>query len=265
LIAAFVTGGTVLKNSLTEDVPAVVELAALQQDENSLITSLVEIPKLQTKNAEIKSKRIGRLNLNVKRTILLQGPIFLEAAQVSLAIKQMNALSEELPIYLVITSPGGSVAVGSDIINAIAESKAPVYTVCRILCASMASMIHQHGDKRFVTDRTQIMFHPASTEVGGKVNEIVSYINSTKSFISKIEIEVAEKLGLTHAQYEAKVQNEWWIDSDEALEAKAVDAIVSIDLALNLYNPEEDTELKGKEQDLGLSRRKLIWIYEGTF
>jgi ATP-dependent Clp protease protease subunit len=232
--------------------------------EDSLVVPLVDLPVVEKKNTQLKSKIVRRLNLDVKRTILIQGPIGLDSTQVSLMIKQLNGISPDLPIFLLISSPGGSVLAGADIINAINESSAPIVTICRILCASMASMIHQHGDKRFVTDRTQIMFHPASTMASGKVNEIVSYINSSKRYIDKIEIEVAERLGLTHAQYEAKAQNEWWIDSDDALKAKAVDAIVSIELDPALFEAMPSEEMKNKKED-SLKDRRLIWIFNGDF
>lgn len=231
---------------------------------NSLQVSGVVLPK-QKKNEElIVKKKLKNLNIDVSRSLVIEGPITMSSTDVALGIKNLNVSSETSPIYLILTSPGGSVIAGAEIINAITQSKAPIYTICRAFCASMASMIHQYGTKRYVTDRSLIMFHPASTGAEGKVNEISNYINSTKNFVTKIEVEVSRRLGLSIAEYQTKVGDEWWIDSDEALQAKVVDNIISLDLNPELFDSGAGQEEYKKNLGNITKGRKLIWIYEGV-
>ena len=53
----------------------------------------------------------------------------------------LNNQSEVEPIYLYINSPGGSVHSGEVLINVMRHIKAPVYTICVGMAASMAAVI----------------------------------------------------------------------------------------------------------------------------
>ena len=156
-------------------------------------------------------KNIKKLTLNPNRTINVYGTIGENALRAANEISEMNKQNND-PIFLKLNSPGGSVIKGAVLVSAMQASTAPVYTICYAFCASMAAMIHQYGIKRYATDRTMLMFHPASVGTQGDVDRIHSFINSIQRYVSKMEIEVAHRLGTTFEKYKQLIVNEYWID-----------------------------------------------------
>jgi ATP-dependent protease ClpP protease subunit len=134
--------------------------------------------------------------------------------------------SGKSPIYLVINSPGGSVLGGAQIITAMQDVKSPVYAICIQLCASMAFMIHQYAKERYMTDRAILMSHQASMGVQGEFEQIRSRFNMLLDYVAKLEVPIAKRAGLTIQEYRRLIDNELWIDSDNATVKKFNDAVV---------------------------------------
>jgi ATP-dependent Clp protease protease subunit len=130
------------------------------------------------------------------------------------------------PIFLVINSPGGSVLGGAQIVTAMQDAKSPVYAICVQLCASMAFIIHQYATERYMTDRAILMSHQASMGVEGEFEQIRSRFNMLLDYVAKIEVPIAKRAGLTVDEYRRLIDNELWIDSDNATAKKFNDAVV---------------------------------------
>lgn len=148
-------------------------------------------PPLSTDTNAVKAtKKIKALRLDSGRTINLFGPIANNAHQAAAMIRTMSSISKD-PIYLVLYSPGGSVIDGAALISTMQASIAPVYTICYSFCASMAAMIHQYVVQRYMTDRSILMFHPASFGTSGEVDKVFSQTRTIQRYINKIEMEVS--------------------------------------------------------------------------
>ncbi len=193
------------------------------------------LPQPKEEAPVVNFKVIKQINLDPSRTIALIGPIGENALDAASKITEL-ARESSLPIYLVLSGPGGSVLTGGVLISAMQASRAPVYTICDVLCASMDSMIHQYGKLRFMTDRSIIMFHPASAEVSGDVDRMYSMVSFLKRFINKMELEVSTRQGITFEQYKAKTGVELWIDSEDALSSNIIDSIVNYHLEKTVYD-----------------------------
>lgn len=191
--------------------------------------------------------------LDTKGATLIQFNTEVTEATVNSAIKAIKKANRRgtQAIYLLIDSPGGSVFDGARLITAMEASKAPVYTVCTELCASMAAHILEHGVQRYMIDRTQLMFHPASTSLmqEGEVDKIYSRLGSSKRFIDKLDMYDATRSGQNFAEFKAKSMREYWTDAEDALSDHLIDGIVSIEFEketppISIFGNQLKSELK---------------------
>lgn len=158
-------------------------------------------------------------------------------------------------IYLLLDSPGGSVYDGARLITAMDNSEIPVYTVCTDLCASMAAQILEHGMKRYMVDRTTVMFHSATTSVDqdGEIDKIYSRLGRSKRFIDKLDYYVAARSGMTYEQFKFKAMQEYWDDAEDALRDHLIDGIVTIDFVKQVIpTPLTANKIKQQLKDLRL-------------
>jgi len=143
------------------------------------------------------------------------------------AIKKLNEKSSD-PIYLLLDSPGGSVLDGAQLISEMEASKAPVYTVCTRLCASMAAMIHGHGVKRYALDRAILMYHPATAGAQGQVKNMKSSLGTIDRYIEKMVSRIVSRTKIDPEQFQKEVAYELWIDAEDANERGLNDATVNL-------------------------------------
>lgn len=193
----------------------------------------VTLPKLTivnpTKSAQVdpSDKKLVNLTIDSSRVVAVVGEIGSESGRTSEQIKILSAISDK-PIYILINSPGGSVLDGALIVSAMEASKAPVYTICMQLCASMAAVIHQHGTKRLMQDRSILMFHPAAGGFQGSFPQMKSRFEVLERYVNKFNIKIASngKMGLT--EFNNRILGEWWLDAEDATAAGFNQGIVSV-------------------------------------
>jgi ATP-dependent Clp protease protease subunit len=216
-------------------------------------------------------KEVKVMELPGARTLNLAGVVNSNAIILSYKIAELSKQSKD-PIYLVIDSPGGSVLAGGILLSAMQASRAPIYTICHSLCASMAAMIHQYGAKRLTVDRSILMFHPASGGAEGDIDRIQSMISMIQKYVGKMEADVAARLGLKPEAYKALSVNELWLDSDDQLKMNAADELVSISLKQDLFEDDngdmsnrvaQQSNAKNYLSKELLLGRDVIWIMPG--
>lgn len=215
------------------------------------------------------NKSVKLMELPYKRTLSLRGVVSGNAVEMAYQIAELSRQSKD-PIYIVIDSPGGSVLAGAILISAMQASQAPIHTICHSICASMAAMIHQYGDKRYSVDRSILMFHPASGGAEGDIDRMKSMTDMLQGYINKLEKDVSNRLGLGFDKYKALTSTELWWDSDEQLKRNATDGLVDIHISapVGLFQ-EESSEGRNvyysnsiqKEFLLG---KDVIWIMPGV-
>lgn len=204
----------------------------------------------------INNKQLKVIDLNLKRgtVVMLNTDVNTQSANAVIeGIRSANKNSPGRPIFLLIDSPGGSVLDGARMISAMQASKAPVYTVCLQICASMAAMTLQYGKLRYAVDRSIVMFHPASVGgiVQGELDKVVSRFSFLQRYVDKMDHYTAARAGLSYEQFKAKTSRELWIDAEDALQAKYIDGVVRVDIDTNY---EIDFSGNRMRQQLNLSR-----------
>lgn len=211
-----------------ESVANAQTVATISQDTTANIKS-ANLQEVKDQAIVLKNKQVRRVSLDFERTVVLRGEMGANALDAAEAIKNLASVSNK-PIYLILSGPGGSVLTGGILIGAIQSSAAPVYTICDVLCASMDSMVHQYGKLRYMTDRTIIMFHPASAGAQGEVDKMYSMVSFLKRYTNKMETEVSARQGLTFEQYKNKTSTELWLDAEDALSSHVTDGLISYTL-----------------------------------
>lgn len=143
---------------------------------------------------------------------------------------------DEINVY--INSYGGAVSEGLAIYNALKNHKATVNTYCQGFACSIASVIMQAGDARYMCSSSLLMIHNAWTLTMGNSEEL----RKTADDLEKINGEVlkiyVEKSGLSEDEVKQMLDDEDWITSDEAIAKGLADKVIK-----------EDGEIKQKVQN----------------
>lgn len=134
--------------------------------------------------------------------------------------------SERKPILLYLSSEGGKVEAGFQLIDVIENSKTPVYTINLGYWYSMGLIIGLSGHKRFATQNAQFLLHDGSVAIynsSGKAADQAAFI---KKQDERIKEYVLNRTTLTSKMYNKKYQTEWYMFADEALKYGFIDHII---------------------------------------
>jgi len=150
-------------------------------------------------------------------------------------ILQINREDKELPveqrapIILYVASNGGEANSGFELIDVIAASKTPVYTVNLGYQFSMGFLIGLAGHKRFAMKNAKFLMHDGSNFVynsGTKAQDQMEFYRRAEERIRQYVIKHSR---LTEEEYDNKLRVEWYLFADEAKEKGFVDAIIGVD------------------------------------
>ena len=139
-----------------------------------------------------------------------------------------NALTygvEAPPIFLHITSNGGSVHAAFSAIDCIEQLSVPVHTVVDGFVASAGTLISIVGKKRYISQNAYMLIHEVSSEVWGKLSAIEEEVTNLKKIMDHII-----KLYLKHTKIPKKSIEkilshdvEW--DAEECIQKGLVDDV----------------------------------------
>lgn len=183
----------------------------------------------RTTLSEQVSVKVENVNVDFNRTVNLFGEVSEESVSDAIAgITKLNNEDPKKPIFLLIASPGGSVFAGEQLLSAMESVKAPVYTVCTSLCASMAAIIHQYGTQRLAYDRSILMFHDASGGLQGEVKKMHSMLTLIERKLERTDRYIAQRSGMSYEKFLDMHKYDLWIDAVDAKQSGLVDKIIKI-------------------------------------
>lgn len=190
------------------------------------------------------------------RRITLDGPIWPGTADyVTQRIHYFNNRDHEYPIFLVIDiSPGGSVVEGARILEAMRNSKAPVYVVVKSAAASMAAILTALAERSFAYPNAMLVHHQISMGYFGNPTQISERMKITNEWSTRMAEPVAKKMGLNLDEfvvkmYEHNKDGNWIEFATEAQKLGWVDHIVTSIRETSYVEMPEDVE---KEQEVNL-------------
>ena len=163
------------------------------------------------------------------RIIFVNGPI--EENMASIIVGQLLFLDSEdntKPIHMYIQSPGGLCTAGFAIIDTMNIIKAPVYTYCVGLCASMGALIFACGEKgyRFILEHAEYMIHQPLGGRSGQCTDIqiaARNIQKTKEVITKI---LADVSGQPYEKVAADCERDYYMDAEETVAYGLADKVL---------------------------------------
>lgn len=133
------------------------------------------------------------------------------------------------PIILYITSNGGEVDAGFELIDAIQSSKTPVYTINLGYQYSMGFLIGLAGHKRFAMKNAKFLMHDGSNFVYGTGTKVQDQMEFQKRVEARIKEYIISRSCITSEEYDNKLRVEWYLFADEAKERGFTDYIIGVD------------------------------------
>jgi ATP-dependent Clp protease protease subunit len=168
------------------------------------------------------------IHLTNDNFVSLRGPVT-SLSIAKLTSELLDKTAEERYIYL--NTNGGSVDAGMHLINVIKDLENNNIKVNCIAdtAISMGFVIFQSCSKRYVLSYSTLMQHQMSLGgLKGKLLEINSYmfhINKIEDTVNKMQ---ANRINISQQEFESRINNDWWLTSDESIEFGVADELVSI-------------------------------------
>ena len=141
--------------------------------------------------------------------------------------EEENILVEDRePIKIYIDSGGGDVMGTLTIIDAIKNSKTPVWTINVGQAYSGGFFVFITGHKRLSYKNSSFLFHEGSTGTHGDANKFNNWADFYKKILKRLKTLVLEHTKITEEEYEKHAKDDWWLFADEAIEYGICDEIV---------------------------------------
>lgn len=164
------------------------------------------------------------------RIVFIQGEV--NDASMNVAIGQLLFLNNQdntKPIFMYINSPGGSCTAGLALIDTMKLIKAPVYTICVGMAASMGAAILSCGEKghRYVLPNSTVMVHQSSGGEQGNIQDArvgMKYWEQLNDRLAKI---IADNCGITVKKYLNSTVRDCWMFPEDAIKFGIVDKVLN--------------------------------------
>jgi len=154
---------------------------------------------------------------------------------VSSCIKKLtewHRVSPKSNIEIIFSSPGGSIIDGFELFDHIQHLRNEghhVTTGTLGYAASMAGILLQAGDTRWVGQQAWIMIHRAAFGAYGKTFEIEDEVKFIKRIEERILDIFTSRSELTRNKIKRNWERkDWWISAEEAVDLKLVDEVRAI-------------------------------------
>lgn len=139
------------------------------------------------------------------------------------------SIEKRKPILLTITSNGGDVTSGFELIDVILSSKTPVYTINIGRQYSMGFLIGIAGAKRYCMRNSTFLMHDGNSAVWNSGAKAQDQMEFNKKYDDRIKSYVISRSKLTEEEYNAKLRVEWYMFPEEAKEKGFTDYIIGVD------------------------------------
>ena len=170
------------------------------------------------------------ITLNPDDTLVLRGRVTSESVA-KIIDKIVSSPREHFFFY--ITSPGGSIYAGNNLIAAM-HSSGKTFTCIASTAASMAFGILQACDERLVTENSLVMQHVASYSLEGEAPNNHSYASLIERMVEQMDAQQADRIGMSLENFKKKIRDDWWLYDGEAVGAGVADGTVQAQCSTTL-------------------------------
>ena len=144
-------------------------------------------------------------------------------------LTEWSRLSPKCDMEIVFSSPGGSIIDGFelfDFIQDLRSRKHKITTGSLGMAASMAGILLQAGDRRWIGHQCWMMIHRAAFGAIGKTYEVEDEVKLVKRIEERCVDIFVSRSKLTRLKVKRNWdRKDWWIDADQCLEYGLVDEI----------------------------------------
>ena len=133
------------------------------------------------------------------------------------------------PIILYVSSNGGEVDSGFELIDVIMASKTPVFTVNLGYQYSMGFLIGLAGTKRFAMRNAKFLMHDGSNFVYNSGAKAQDQMEFQRRVEDRIKQYILSRSKITSKEYDSKLRVEWYLFADEAKDKGFCDYIIGED------------------------------------
>lgn len=144
-------------------------------------------------------------------------------------LTEWHRLDPKCEIEIVFSSPGGSIIDGFELFDFIQELRAgghKITTGSLGMAASMAGILLQAGDRRWIGHQSWMMIHRAAFGAIGKTYEVEDEVKLVKRIEDRILNIFTSRSKLSRQKLKRNWdRKDWWIDADECVKVGLVDEI----------------------------------------
>lgn len=146
--------------------------------------------------------------------VYLSNP-FIEPAYYDDLCQLLRRAGENDTVRMYLNTPGGDMAAGLAIIQAMRESKATITTVLHPMAFSMGALMFLCGDKQEAAPGSILMFHTYSSGLSGKGSEQVAEVHANNAWFECVLKETCMPF-LTRAELKSLMQGkDLWLQYPE--------------------------------------------------
>ena len=163
------------------------------------------------------------------RIIFVNGQVEENMAAIIVAeLLFLDSQSSEKPIHMYIQSPGGLCSAGFAIIDTMNIIKAPVYTYCVGLCASMGAMIFSQGEKghRNILKNAEFMIHQPLGGTSGQCTDMLIAAKNIERPRSRLYQMLADASGQPLEKVAADCERDYYMTAEETVEYGLADTVL---------------------------------------
>ena len=160
---------------------------------NKDILNGLDFEKLAGEYEDKKKTRIERefnhiyFYSEVNRESIYELIFLIREAQEECLLTQLKMNVDDVPIYIHLSSFGGSIFDAFTAIDVIKASKIPIHTIIDGSSASAGTLISVVGKKRFIRPNSYMLIHQLSSGCWGKYSEIQDEFKNLKDLTKRIK------------------------------------------------------------------------------
>ena len=166
------------------------------------------------------------------RVIWIDYGISEEVLEVSRLIMYFNKMDKDIPveerkpIKLLIYSYGGDGNACFSLLDTIALSKTPIWTINMGVAMSAGFLILLAGHKRFCLKNSTALAHSGSGGTSGTFEQTEAQMNDYKRFVKVMRDYIIERTNIDQKTLNKYKNKEWYLYSEDQVNYHIVDKIV---------------------------------------
>ena len=129
------------------------------------------------------------------------------------------------PIKIYVDSFGGSLVDTFTMVDAIRNSKTPVWTICTGAAYSGGFFTFIAGHRRIAYLLASFLYHEGATGTSGDAGKFRNYAAFYEKQLAQLKDIVLKHTTITEELYEKHVKDDWWFTAEEAFEHGICDEI----------------------------------------